>query len=79
MGAEVEELPEGLIFHGADHLAGGVTVDAHNDHRIAMMAAMAAVRCTAPVTITGAECVRKSYPDFWEDYECHGGRITRED
>ena len=79
MGAEVEELPEGLIFHGADHLAGGVTVDAHNDHRIAMMAAMAAVRCTAPVTITGAECVRKSYPDFWEVYERHGGRITRED
>ena len=43
-----------------------------------MMAAMAATRCEAPITITGAECVRKSYPNFWEDYETLGGQITRE-
>mgnify|MGYP002572534535 CR=1 FL=1 len=62
----------------ASHLkAGGVTVDSHNDHRIAMMAAVAAPRCAAPVTITGAECVAKSYPDFWEDYERLGGQIQR--
>ena len=44
---------------------------------IAMMAAVAATRCAAPVTIIGAECVAKSYPDFWEDYERLGGQIQR--
>ena len=49
-------------------LIGG-TVDAMNDHRIAMAAAIAATVCKAPVTILGAECVKKSYPKFWEEYE----------
>ena len=44
-----------------------------------MMAAIAATRATGPVTITGAECVAKSYPNFWEDYEALGGQIVRED
>ena len=78
LGAQIEELPDGLVIHGVDTLAGGVAVEAHNDHRIAMMAAVAATRCTQAVTIAGAECVRKSYPNFWEDYEALGGQITRE-
>ena len=44
-----------------------------------VMAAVAATRCAAPVTIQGAECVKKSYPDFWEDYETLGGCIRREE
>jgi len=79
MGARIEELPDGLVIYGKDSLAGGVTVDSFNDHRIAMMAAVAATRCAAPVTIQGAECVKKSYPDFWEDYETLGGCIRREE
>lgn len=62
---------------GKAKLPGGVTVSGHNDHRIAMMAAIAATRCEKPVTITGAECVKKSYPGFWEDYEKLGGQLTR--
>ena len=58
-------------------LAGGVTDSGHNDHRIAMMAAIAATRCQGPVTITGAECVNKSYPRFWADYEALDGQIAR--
>ena len=54
-------------------------VDSHNDHRIAMMAAIAATRCEQPVTVAGAECVAKSYPNFWEDYEKLGGRIVRQE
>ena len=41
-----------------------------------MMAAIAAVRCGAPVTVTGAECVGKSYPSFWEEYARLGGQIA---
>ena len=77
LGAQVEEYEDYLVIHGKEKLAGGVTVSGHNDHRIAMMAAIAAIRCEAPVTITGAECVKKSYPRFWEDYEALGGRISR--
>ena len=76
LGGRVEEHEDHLVIHGMDHLAGGVTVSGHNDHRIAMMAAIAAIRCQGPVTITGAECVKKSYPDFWEDYRSLGGRYT---
>ncbi len=55
-------------------LVGG-RVDAQNDHRIAMAAAIAATACTAPVTICGAECVSKSYPQFWEDFQMLGGQL----
>ena len=77
MGAQVEEYPDSLTIHGRDHLDGGATVDSCNDHRIAMMAAIAATRCLAPVTIIGAQCVAKSYPNFWEDYEALGGQLIR--
>ena len=50
-------------------------MDSANDHRIAMAAAIAATGCTGPVTIRGAECVQKSYPDFWEVYRSLGGDI----
>ena len=75
MGAQVEEHPDSLTILGRFRLAGGVTVDSCNDHRIAMMAAIASTRCEKPVTITGAQCVAKSYPNFWADYEALGGRI----
>lgn len=77
MGAKVTEGEDNLIIEGQTSLKGGVTVDCCNDHRIAMMAAIAATRCEAPVTLVGAECVKKSYPNFWEDYEKLGGRIVR--
>ena len=74
LGAEVHEEPDRLIIVGKPSLPGG-TVDSANDHRIAMAAAIAATGCTGPVTIRGAECVQKSYPDFWEVYQSLGGDI----
>ena len=75
MGARVKEGPDCLTIIGQTSLAGGVTVDCCNDHRIAMMAAIAVTRCEQPVTLLGAECVNKSYPSFWEDYQHLGGNI----
>ena len=77
LGAQVEEHEDHLVIRGREKLAGGVTVSGHNDHRIAMMAAIAAIRCEKPVTIIGAECVKKSYPRFWEDYEALGGLVQK--
>ena len=68
LGAEAEELPDGLVIRGGRTLAGG-TVDACGDHRIAMSAAVAGGICRGTVTICGSECVQKSYPDFWTDFQ----------
>lgn len=59
---------------GGRPLSGGA-VDAFNDHRIAMSAAIAATVCESPVTIRGAEAVSKSYPGFWEDFKSLGANI----
>lgn len=67
LGAAVEILPDGLLIHGGT-LTGG-TVDSQNDHRIAMLAAIASAVCSTPVTLHGAEAVQKSYPRFWADFE----------
>ncbi|MBQ1835184.1 MAG: 3-phosphoshikimate 1-carboxyvinyltransferase, partial [Oscillospiraceae bacterium] len=65
LGASVQELPDGLVIRGGG-LHGGV-VDAANDHRIAMAAAVAACAAAGDVTVLGAECIEKSYPSFWTD------------
>ena len=78
LGADVTELSDKLIINGTGTLNGG-TVDSCGDHRIAMSAACASVICKNPVTIKGAECVSKSYPAFWDDFESMGGKIERND
>ena len=67
LGGEIEEYEDSLRIHGNGRLLGGI-VDACNDHRIAMSAATAAVLCCSKLEIVGAECVEKSYPAFWLDY-----------
>ncbi len=55
----------------------GCTIDAVNDHRIAMSAAIAATVADGPVTILDAECVSKSYPAFWQVYKELGGKYEQ--
>lgn len=52
-------------------------VNSAGDHRIAMAAAIAATVADGPVTILGAECVSKSYPSFWAEYERLGGQYEQ--
>lgn len=76
MGAQVEETLDSIIVHGTpDTLPGGVCVDAHNDHRLLMGAAIVALRCRQPVRLTGVEHIAKSYPSFFEDLKKLGARI----
>lgn len=77
MGADITEEAEGLIIRGVPYLTGG-TVSGWNDHRVAMALAIASQRCQDPLLIEGAECVRKSYPDFWHDVRRVGGIYTQE-
>ena len=75
LGGRAEADENTLTVFGTG-LTGG-TVDACNDHRIAMSAAIAATVCTEPVTILGAECVEKSYPKFWAEYARLGGNYEQ--
>ena len=72
MGGNATIEGDDLVIHGVETLEGG-TVDAANDHRIAMMAAICAAYATGPTTICGAECVSKSYPAFLDDFSRLGG------
>ena len=62
------------VFPGS--FTGG-TIQSQNDHRIAMAAAIAATVANGPVTICGAECVAKSYPQFWDVYKALGGNYEQ--
>lgn len=69
VGGQVEITPDGLQITGRS-LHGG-TIDSSNDHRIAMLAGILSSVCSQPITLTGAEAVRKSYPNFWEELKKH--------
>ena len=74
LGAVIEEHPEELIITGVGGFCGAA-VCGHNDHRIAMMLAIAASRASEPLELAEAEAVNKSYPEFWADYVRLGGKI----
>ena len=52
-----------------ESVKSGKPVNTFGDHRIAMSAAVMACYSKIPVTVEGAECVAKSYPGFWDDFE----------
>ena len=74
LGADITYGGSGLSLTGVAKLSGG-EVSSHNDHRIAMAAAVASCGCKSAVTITGAEAVKKSYPDFFKDFAALGGKV----
>ena len=74
LGADIEELEDGLIIKGVEKLKGG-EADGCNDHRIVMMAATAACISENPITIDGYEAVAKSYPNYFDEDQKLGGEI----
>ena len=76
LGGKAEATEDTLIVYGTG-LYGG-TVDSFADHRIAMAAAIAATVCHQPVQILGGECVKKSYPEFWDAYAQLGGKYEKQ-
>ena len=65
MGARIEATDDGMIIDGGYPLHGAV-IDSHLDHRIAMSFAIGALCADGETTIEGAECVKISYPKFYE-------------
>jgi 3-phosphoshikimate 1-carboxyvinyltransferase len=65
VGGLVDEFEDGLSGPGGQMFKGGV-VSSYNDHRIAMIAAVAAWCSKGPSIINGTNCVRISFPGFFE-------------
>jgi len=74
LGAEIRELPDGLVIDGVEFLNGG-TVNGCNDHRVVMALTVAALKTRGEIEISDAESIRKSYPGFFEDYRKLGGIV----
>ena len=75
MGADITMDESSLTVKGQCRLHGA-TIDSHNDHRIAMACAAAAIGAEGETIIQDAECVRKSYPHFFHDLRVLGADVV---
>ncbi|NIR86824.1 3-phosphoshikimate 1-carboxyvinyltransferase, partial [Candidatus Bathyarchaeota archaeon] len=75
MGADIKMIEDSLIIRGPRPLHGA-TIDPHNDHRIAMACAVAALGASGETRIQNSECVRKSYPNFFDDLRSLGADVV---
>lgn len=66
MGADITGTGDGMVIRGGASLRGSV-INSHLDHRIAMSFAVAGLAAEGTTTIQGSDCVKISYPTFYED------------
>jgi 3-phosphoshikimate 1-carboxyvinyltransferase len=66
LGAEIEALPDGFVVNGTGRLRGG-RLDAHRDHRLALLGAVAGLASEEGVEVVGMEAADVSYPGFASD------------
>jgi 3-phosphoshikimate 1-carboxyvinyltransferase len=66
LGGSAEATPDGMVIEGSGGLRGG-TLDAHGDHRLAMLGAVAGLASREGVTVDGFEAAAVSYPNFERD------------
>ena len=52
-----------------------VSLSSHSDHRIAMTIAIASTCYEEEIILDNLDCVKKSYPNFWEVFLSLGGKI----
>jgi 3-phosphoshikimate 1-carboxyvinyltransferase len=66
LGAIIEALPDGFAVTGTGRLRGG-RLDAHGDHRLALLGAVAGLASEEGVEVVGMEAAEVSYPRFADD------------
>lgn len=66
MGCDIEATDDGMVIRGGRPLHGA-SLDVRGDHRIAMSFAIAALLAEGETDIPDQDCVRISYPSFYED------------
>lgn len=73
LGVDALEKDDEMIITGGTLIGGNVS--SYNDHRMAMMEAIASTVSKDRIIIDNKECVKKSYPSFWEHFIKLGGKI----
>ncbi len=73
MGADIEELPDGLIIR--ESKLKGCMVEGHDDHRVVMALAVAGLNTDGETSINGAEAMNVTFPEFVELICSCGGNI----
>jgi 3-phosphoshikimate 1-carboxyvinyltransferase len=68
LGAQIEALADGFVVQGTGELRGGV-LEAHGDHRLAMLGAVAGLASRDGVEVVGMEAAAVSYPGFTADLQ----------
>lgn len=63
LGAQVEELPDGMVIYGKGKLLGA-EVESHGDHRIAMALSIAGLLAEGETIVNDAHCITVSFPQF---------------
>lgn len=74
MGVTMDEKPDGFTIEGPIRLSGA-EVDSHDDHRLGMSLAIAALVANSPTTITEANCIADSFPGFVETMNSLGAKM----
>ncbi|MGB9903679.1 MAG: 3-phosphoshikimate 1-carboxyvinyltransferase [Desulfotomaculales bacterium] len=65
LGADIEELPDGLLIRGGRPLRGAVC-QSHGDHRVAMALAVAGLLARGETVVLEEGCAAVSYPGFYD-------------
>lgn len=73
MGADIEELPDGLVIRKS--ALSGAAVNGHDDHRVVMSLALAGMIASGETVIGTAEAAEVTYPSFYEDFRAIGAKI----
>ena len=74
LGVRVINSDEGLVIKGKSCFRQA-NLNGFRDHRIVMALAIAAIRARGKISLTSADCICKSYPSFFDDYNYLGGKV----
>lgn len=64
LGADIIELPDGLVINGKGHLSGGF-VSGHADHRVIMALSIAGTKTDEATVIDNTDAVDVTFPTFY--------------
>lgn len=76
-GVNIHSDGDSIYIEGTEKFLPVSSLYGHKDHRIVMSLSILATTFKTPVTITGAEAVEKSYPDFFKDLASLGVKIEK--
>jgi 3-phosphoshikimate 1-carboxyvinyltransferase len=78
LGADITSDENAIVIRGGRPLSGG-TVSSFRDHRLVMCAFVASLYAGEPVSVTDAQAINKSYPDFTSHVAALGGRFDEKE